>query len=60
MNATLRFPKGFRLMFARELWRPCAERWSDATGGYWYVQAFGVCLIRDTIPPVSVAERGVW
>ena len=46
----------FGLSLGREFMRPGREVWP----GFWYVQAFGVSLWRDTTPPATVGERGAW
>ena len=46
----------FGLSLGRDFMRPGREVWP----GFWYVQAFGVSLWRDTTPPATVGERGVW
>ncbi len=53
--------RSFGLSFSRLFLRPSWERWSGPHGTLrWHVTGFGVSLWRDTLPPLTVGERGAW
>ena len=52
----------YGVTFGRSFLRPESESWGrEGNGGsFWYAQAFGISVWRDSLPAVTVGERGAW
>ena len=57
-QVVVRLGQGFGIMAGK--YAPIIPMYERLFPDYWYVGALGVTLWRDTSPPMTVGERGVW